>query len=488
MLPPAVAIFSALLKEENHQVQLFDTTYYDICDDDLFDSESYKEKNLHVKPYEPPPIEVSLKTTNAYSDFSKTIDDFAPDLIAVSCTEDLFLFAIRLLKAINNKGNAKTILGGLFATFAPEKAVKYPEIDILCIGEGEIPLIELCRRIQQGRPYTDVPGLWVKENGKIYKNPVPDPFDIEEVPLLDLNIFEESRFYKPFDGKSYKTFPVETHRGCPYSCTYCNSPYQRQLYKDCNRKTFLRIKSIENVRREMLYFKNDYGAEYLYFWADTFLSSPRQYLEAFAEMYSSEIALPFWIQTRPDTITEKNLRLLIKMGIHRIGLGLEHGNEQFRQKVLKRKLSNKKTIEKLRMIDDFGIKFSVNNIIGFPLETRELAFDTILLNRAIPADTRNMYTFTPFHGTALRKLAENKGYLDLDVIATSLANTTVLNMPQFTPQQIEGLKRCFILYVLLEESRWPEIRQAEQLTPHGNKIWEKLIEECRESFSPDANK
>ena len=28
MLPPAIALFSALLKKEGHQVKIFDTTYY----------------------------------------------------------------------------------------------------------------------------------------------------------------------------------------------------------------------------------------------------------------------------------------------------------------------------------------------------------------------------------------------------------------------------------------------------------------------------
>ena len=28
MLPPAIAMFSAILKNEGHQVQIFDTTYY----------------------------------------------------------------------------------------------------------------------------------------------------------------------------------------------------------------------------------------------------------------------------------------------------------------------------------------------------------------------------------------------------------------------------------------------------------------------------
>ena len=55
-------------------------------------------------------------------------------------------------------------------------------------------------------------------------------------------------------------------------------------------------------------------------------------------------------------------------------------------------------------------------------------------------------------------------------------------MPGFSPENIEGLKRCFIPYGLLEEDRWPEIEKAESLSDQGNAKWEELIEEFREHF------
>ena len=56
----------------------------------------------------------------------------------------------------------------------------------------------------------------------------------------------------------------------------------------------------------------------------------------------------------------------------------KHGNEEFREKYLERKLKNDKIIEKLKIVTDMKIPISVNNIMGFPFETRELAFDTMV--------------------------------------------------------------------------------------------------------------
>ena len=61
-------------------------------------------------------------------------------------------------------------------------------------------------------------------------------------------------------------------------------------------------------------------------------------------------------------------------------------------------------------LQKLGVQFSVNNITGFPTETRKLAFDTIEINRHINADNQNIYSFVPFHGTPLRKTCEDLGY------------------------------------------------------------------------------
>ena len=49
MLPPAIALFSAILKKEGHKVQIFDTTYYKT--DQTFDSDGSKEERLNVIPF-----------------------------------------------------------------------------------------------------------------------------------------------------------------------------------------------------------------------------------------------------------------------------------------------------------------------------------------------------------------------------------------------------------------------------------------------------
>jgi radical SAM superfamily enzyme YgiQ (UPF0313 family) len=257
---------------------------------------------------------------------------------------------------------------------------------MVCVGEGENAIVDLCERMRAGKSYDDVTNLWVKKkNGDIVKNRVTMPVDVDAIPMPDLEIFEDVRFYRPMYGKLYKMMPVETHRGCPYTCTFCNSPSQNVLYSQTTGGSFFRKRSMERVREDLLYFRDVLKGEYIYFWADTFSAYSNREFDAFCEMYQ-DIKLPFWCQTRPETVTHERIKKLRDVGLHLIAFGMEHGNERFRAEVVARKYKNSVAIDVMQIPHEYGVPFSVNNIIGFPDETRELSFDTIEINRAINPD------------------------------------------------------------------------------------------------------
>jgi len=483
MLPPAIGILSACLKKAGHKVDLFDTTQYASFDLDYrpsVDVDKSKADRLMAKPFGETEKIKSIDT-DIFEDWVQKVNNYKPDLIALSATEDLWLPGISLLKRIRHKG-ILTLAGGVFPTFAPDLAITYPEIDIICKGEGEIALVELCNRLADGISYDDVPNLWIKKNDdEIIKNRLTQ-VDMNNNPLIDVSIFEETRYYRPMAGDVYKMFPVEIFRGCPYTCTYCNSPWQSELYKKEANTEFLRRKSFEKIKEELYFYKDEMQAEYLYFWSDTFFSWKRDDFYKFCDIYE-DIKLPFWIQTRPETVKFDLFKRLKEIGCHRISFGIEHGNYEFRKKVLGRRVTNERIIEGLNIVHEVGIPFSVNNIIGIPGETYDLAFDTIELNRKIPADDRNAYPFTPFHGVPLRDDCDRLGYTKYeDIVESLVASGSMLDMPQFPKEKIDGLCKTFNLYVSFPKSRWPEIKLAEKDNPEGQRIYEELKEEFIDKY------
>lgn len=492
MLPPAIAMFSAILKKKGHNVEIFDTTYYSL--DYGMDSDGSKMERLNVVPYKMEEKGIRKKTSDWKKDLIDQVNKFKPDLFAISSTEDMWELGMKVLdelKDYKKKNNTPVIAGGVFATFAPEICIKQDLVDIVCVGEGENALIDLCDKIQKKENFEDVTNCWIKLKGNtkkngvnemVKKNPISKPVNINDNPIIDISLFEENRLYRPMAGKVYKMIPVETIRGCPFTCRFCNSPDQMKLYKGIG-SNFYRKKRMDLVYNELKHFKEVHKVEYNYFWADTFLGMSNREFDEFVEMYK-EINLPFWMQTRPETVTDYNMSKLKSVGLHRISFGVEHGNEEFRKKILDRRWNNKDIIEKLKIPKKYDIAFSVNNITGFPTETKKLAFDTIELNRHIDADNANIYAFVPFHGTPLRKMCEDLGLIDPDTITKCLTAESQLNMPQYPPHEIEEIKKCFSLYVKFPKTRWKEIERAEKNDEEGNKIYKNLKEEYLEKYMP----
>jgi len=502
MIPPAIALFSAMLKEKNHKVEVFDTTYYKV--DHGTNSDKAMENTLAVIPSNLATRGIKMKETLWEDDLQNQINRFKPDLIGISATEDMWELGAQLLENIKEykiKNDVPVIAGGVFPTFAPEIVIKNEVINLVCIGEGENALIDLCSKIEKGeKDFSNITNCWVKTIGPEYlknrnvikKNPISKPVDINKNPIIDLSLFETNRLFRPMGGVIYKMFPVETIRGCPYTCTFCNSPDQMNLYNKETDGGFFRKKRVDLISKELKHFKNDLGVEYNYFWADTFLAMNKNEFEEFVEMYS-EIKIPFWFQTRPETITDYNMKKLVDVGLDRISFGIEHGNEEFRKKILDRRWSNEKIIEKLKIPNKYGISYTLNNITGLPTETKKLAFDTIELNRQIDADNSNISTFVPFHGTPLRRMCEDLGLIKPETIVKSTAanpdeaDIGQLNMPQYPPHEIREIRKCFNLYVKFPKNRWKEIERAEKDDAEGNRIYNYLKQEFIEKYMPKPN-
>jgi hypothetical protein len=243
---------------------------------------------------------------------------------------------------------------------------------------------------------------------------------------------------------------------------------------------YFRKKEIERVYQEIEYYIKQYNVEYLYLNSETFLSMSLAKMRDFAQAYSS-FRLPFWCQARIETITEKKIEILKEMGCDRLSIGIEHGNEEFRTKILNKHYSNKAVIRAFEILEAYGMKTSVNNVIGFPDETRELIFDTINLNREVKSDSVNGFVFQPYSGTKLRQYCVDKGYIPanfqvgFDDKGTPIGSS-ILDMPSISKSELEGLLRTFSLYVKMPKSFYPKIEIAEHLNEEGDQALAELKE------------
>ena len=480
MNPPPIAIglFAALLKREGIETDLFDTTFYP--DDTAFASDDAKTQFLQARPADDRVRKSKLRTTMMEDDIVRKVEAFQPDLIMVSALEITFPPAVRLLDAIKNY-DIPVLAGGVLAYSALHLVLQNENIDYACMGEGEGLIVDICRRMAAKQPIADIPNLAYKQNGTIVKNPMRPLEDINRQPVPDYSLFEPERFLRPMGGRVYRTIPIETNRGCPYKCTFCNSPYTLNMYANAGDKGFFRKKSAATIDRELSELVRLHDAEYVYFTSDTFILFTDKEFEEFCEMYS-RYRLPFWIQTRAETITEYRVKKLAELGCHRMSMGLEHGNEEFRRVVVHKRFDNVDMITASKIVEDAGIPLTVNNIIGFPDETRDMIFDTIRLNRSLTFDSVNASPFAPFHGTDLHRVCVEKGLIEADHMPGSLMSDFALDQPQLSRKEVLGLRRTFPLYVRLPEQEWPLIQRAEQEDDEGNRIFKSLHDRYQRTY------
>jgi len=470
LLPLNVSMLSACLKKVGCEVELFDTTYYKTED---ISFEQKKVELLQVKPFNLEKSGIRFKNTDIFEDLKKHVNGYKPDLIGITLVEDTIDLGLSLLEAIQDY-HAPVIAGGVGVNFNAEKLIRHHCVDMLCIGEGELAIVELFQSMQVGKDYSNLRNLWVKQNGKIIRNSLRGPVDINSLPYIDFDIFDSSRLGRPMHGTIYRMIHMELDRGCPFNCNYCEAPAIRKLYSKAGHSKYHRKKDPERVIAEMKHLCARYDPDYVYFNSEAFLAKRYDELKEFGESYKLNIGLPFWCQSRPETVSEEKMALLKEIGCADMQFGIEHGNEEFRKKVLNRHITNKAMFKALKAVEKCEISYTVNNIIGFPGETRRLVFDTINLNRQISPKTMNCYMFTPYHGTSLYKYCVENGLLDPEAKTKQLLGGADIKYEHITREELLGLQRTFSLYARLPESYYEKIKIAEKFDEAGNKMFEEL--------------
>jgi radical SAM superfamily enzyme YgiQ (UPF0313 family) len=471
--PMAIALFSSILKRNGFKVDVFDTTFYKTED---ISSDERRVENLQIAKFQFDKsfTEIPSKETMC-EDLAEKVKEFKPNLIAYSILEDLLPLSKELLLT-TAPFCIPTIAGGMFPTFAPEKVLELPGVDMVCVGEGEELMLELCAAMRDGTDYSTIQNLICKGHSSGDGYFIRPPRNMDLNPPPDFSLFDDRRFYRPMKGKMFRMGLVETNRGCIYSCAYCNSHAQDELYKKNAGLPYFRTRDIGKIHDEIKILTDKYKIDFLYFPAEVFFSAPMDYNRKFAKMYK-KFQLPFFCQNRAEAINEETVALLAEMNCHGCAIGIEHGNEEFRRKMLNRNVKNDTYLKALRLMEKTNIKVSVNNIIGFPDETRDLVFDTIELNRHFNVYQINAYFFSPYHGTPLRDLCIKRGYISPDAQTSYITKESILDMPQLSRSEITGLVRTFNLYVRFPHDRYQEIAVAEKLDERGNKMFKSLKNE-----------
>jgi radical SAM superfamily enzyme YgiQ (UPF0313 family) len=411
-----VAILSAVLKKEGYQTSL-----------------------IHITQ----PVN--------YSDFIREIKIQGPDLIGFSSTSHMHLYVKKLASYLVKAGiEVPTIYGGIHPTIAPDEAVQIEGIDMICRGEGEGAIVELCRKLENDENPTHIQNLWVKKRDALIKNPLrPLIADLDALPFADRDIYANTQLY--CEKKGIGTFMAS--RGCPYNCTYCCNHLLRKIYNGNNKP--VRFRSVDNLIADISQTSKRFPFINKLVFDDDILFLNRSWSEEFADKYRRKINLPFECHARADITDASTIDLLKEAGCYLVKFGIESGNEKIRQKVLHRRMDNNQIKKAFALAKKAGIQTKSYNMVGMPFDTPETVLESIKLNAAMGVDYLFFTIFQPYKGTQLAQLCQELQLIDSTDLGPTFFSPSVLKLKSISPAQILMFRNYFGLltryYQLLQK-------------------------------------
>ena len=155
------------------------------------------------------------------------------DLICIGGLTTAYSRISELTKIIRKAApNTTLISGGGWSTYNPDEIFQLvPEIDLICIGEGEETFSEIYNAIEKNTfDFENVKGLCInKKTSRVFTEPRALISNLDSVPYPAYHLFETEIYFKysslPLSVEAFnckRRASVVWERGCPRGCTFCS--------------------------------------------------------------------------------------------------------------------------------------------------------------------------------------------------------------------------------------------------------------------------
>lgn len=343
-----------------------------------------------------------------------------PDIVGISLRTTNFEIAKEITEGIKNICKSIIVWGGIHPTICPEQCIEYA--DVVCIGEGEKPFIDLVKTIEARDNYYRIRNLWVKDHNKNPLYSLNKDLDNFSPDLSNENkylIHNNKIIQAPTDDRT--SYAVMTSRGCFFSCSFCCNNVLHDLYKG---DKHVRRRSVDSVIQELEwakgYFKNLKDIRFI----DDVFTFDQKWISEFCFKYTERINLPFHCLVHPKFTDEYTIYLLKNAGLVSVIMGIQSGSDSFRKEVYNRNESNAEVLEADKILSEYKINKYYDLLIGNPLESEKDKKQTLdlllMLKRPFQLHT---FTLTHFPKTRMTQALINAGKITENDIEDKKQNT-----------------------------------------------------------------
>lgn len=414
--------------------------------------------------------DASLHMGDGWETLKRKISGYAPDIVAISnlfsAQFDNAVKTARIVKEINK--NTLVVVGGAHPSACPEDFfLKTPDVDIVCMGEGEHTMLDIARAFKERKGTTDIPGTAVREGAGVKLNPGrPYVRDLDSLPLPAYHLLDMEAYFdlngRGFSGRPSWRYPgserevsVITSRGCPFDCVFCS------IHLHMGR--IWRFHSPGYVQKHLELLTSKYKVKHVHFEDDNLTLDPGRFAGILDVLKSGPgITWDTPNGVRADTLNPQLLAGMKESGCTYIILGVESGDQRVLKEVIHKNLDLDSVRMAARWCREAGLDSGSFFVIGFPGEkvsdmrrTADLALSLMDEHDLMPA----LFIATPLLGTELYNTSKAKGYLRKELSAANLAIATsagahgsLIRTEDFGPEEIasvigsfmKGYKRIFI--------------------------------------------
>jgi len=306
-----------------------------------------------------------------------------------------------------------------------------PELNAICYGEGEKPLLGLLKA-KDKLSYFEESSSWITRN-KIECTQFKHDFieDLDEIPFYDYDLcrVEDYDLNPGHDGRieAARNFPVMTSRGCPYKCTFCAS------HTVHGRK--MRYHSLDYVNENLKLLKEKYCARTLVFQDDCFLLDKKRAHDIINMVRELGFNAVFQNGLNLYALDRKMLEAMSEVGIKHLTLPVESGSQRVLTEIIRKPL-------KLEIIErvandcrSLGIYTNANLLIGMPGETKKDIEDTRKFLKKLNVNWIGFLIATPLAGSEMLDVCLKKGYLRGDYLDVDFKKP-IIETEHFTPDYI----------------------------------------------------
>lgn len=361
-----------------------------------------------------------------YEDLAREVAAYSPDLVGLQtfCTTiDRCHKCARVVKKVNP--GTPVVMGGVQVSLFPDESLQTPEVDYVCVGEGENALLNLMSYLEGKMPISKVLGISYKEGGgttfTIRHNP-PQPLieDLDSLPYPARHLFPIHAYHSAAQLRGRKTLHLMSSRGCPYRCSYCTS---HMTFGKTHRWS-----STEKVMGEIHELKSKFGVDGLQFYDETFTMNRARVVKLMNTMIEQKLDTPWTCFTRVNLVDKELLELMARAGCYQIFYGIESGVQRLLD-LIKKDHTLDQARNAVKLTREAGIETVAAFMLTLPTETAVETEQTIQFGLEIDPDYVYWLTTTPYPGTPLYDTALSGG----TIINSDWQHYTVFNDIVYVP-------------------------------------------------------